>query len=256
MTLGLLAAVQWQTAQPWKSLPISIPAFRRWSAVATAVALLMFAGFIATNRLYEIEQDTRMFGAGISVRLDPPARDFIEKRIPGDARLFNSFNHGSRYLWWFDPDRRPFLDGNGDGYSPEFFAEYVRIVDGKQPFIPFARRHRIEWVYLGLDKLLARRLYHSPAWHPVFLDGDAIILVSRSPKFDELRRTIDLRADLARGIVPNWEPTPLPSLLQRTTPRRDRLLANFLFSIGELRAARTVRKHVQLFPPERGQQRK
>ncbi len=188
-----------------------------------------------------------MFGAGVSSWLDPPSRAFIEQHIPPGSQVFNSFDHGSRYLGWFYPERRPFIDGNGAGYPPEFFAEYRRVINGRQPFGPYARRHRIGWVYLGLDKTLARCLYRDPAWHPVFLDSDTIILVSQAPEFADLRRTFDLRADLARGHIAGWEPTPLPTLLHRTAPYRERVLIRFLRRIGAQRAARSVREHIRKF---------
>jgi hypothetical protein len=250
MTLGVLAAVQWQTARPWKSFPLPIARFSQWGALAVAVVLLGMAGFVGTNRLYKAEGDQRMFGVGVASRLDPPARDFIDEHIPTDSQVFNSFDHGSRYLWWFYPERRPFIDGNGAGYPPEFFAEYRKIIHCRQPFGPFARRHRIGWVYLGLNKPLARRLYGDPAWHPVFLDGDAIVLVSQAPEFAKLRRTFDLRVDLPRGHIPGWEPTPLPTLLRRTTPHSELVLLKFLGRIGEQRAVRSVLEHVRKFSPK------
>jgi len=105
-------------------------------------------------------------------------------------------------------------------------------------------------VYLSLKTKLARRLYMSAAWHPVYLDGDGIILVNQTPKFSELRKKFDLRADLARGHIPDWEPTPLPTFLHRTTPRGERVLAGFLFRVGEDQAAIVARAHARQFLPE------
>jgi hypothetical protein len=239
ITLGVLAAVQWQTARHWEfSWPIA--RYSRWGAVAVSVFLLGMAGFVATNRLYVSEGEIRMFGAGVDVVLNAPARDFIHNHIPTDSQVFNSFGLGSTYLWWFYPQRRPFLDGNGGAYPPEFFAEYLSIASGKKPFLPYARRHNIDWVYLRLKTRLARILYRDPDWHPVFLDGDAIILVNQAPQFAELRKRFDLRADLAEGRIPVWVRTPLPTFLRQTFPQRELVLMNFLRRVGERRAARTA----------------
>ena len=181
-----------------------------------------------------------MFGAGIGVRLKTPARDFIHDHIPTDSQVLNSFGLGSTYLWWFFPERRPFLDGNGGAYPPEFFAEYRSITSGKKPFEPFARRHDINWVYLRLKTRLARILYRDPDWQPVFLDGDAIILVNQAPQFAELRERFDLRAALAEGRIPDWVPTPLPTFWRKTFPQRELVLMKFLRRVGEPRAARTA----------------
>lgn len=250
LTLGVLSAVQWQTARTWKSLELPIARLSRWGTLALVVVLLGMAGFIATNRLYHAEGNLRVFGAGVARWLDPAARDFIAEHIPADSQVFNSFDHGSTYLWWFYPERRPFIDGNGAGYPSEFFAEYRKLVRCNESLEPLMRRHRIGWVYLGLDKRLARCLYRNPDWHPVFLDSDTIILVSQAPEFAEVRGKFDLRADLARGHISGWEPTPLPTLLHRTTPRSELVLMRFLGRIGEPRAARTVRQHVRKFSPE------
>jgi hypothetical protein len=205
-----------------------------------AAALLGAAGFIATNRLYSAEVEVRSFGAGVARHLDPPARDFIAEHIPVDSQVFNSFDHGSRYLGWFYPERRPFIDGNGAGYPPEFFAEYRGIILCRQPFEPFAQRNRIGWVYLGLDKPLAACLYRDAAWQPVFLDDLGIILVSQAPEFAGVRRRFDLRNELSQGRLRSWVPTPRPTLLRHTIPVREVRLVNFLFAIGEPRAAREV----------------
>jgi hypothetical protein len=244
ITLGVLAAVQWQTAGDWKS-QLRIDRYSRWAAVALSLLLLGMAGFVGTNRLYVFEGGTRMFGAGVDVGLDTPARGFIRDHIPTDLQVFNSFGLGSTYLWWFYPQRRPFLDGNGGAYPPEFFAEYVSISGGKKPFGPFARRHKIDWVYLRPKAPLARILYRNRngKWHPVFLDGDAIIFVNESPRFDELRERFDLRGALAEGRIPDWVPTPLPTSLRQTFPHREFQLRNFLRSVGEPQAFRTVNRH-------------
>jgi hypothetical protein len=251
LTLGVLSAAQWQTARTWKLLELPIARFSRWGAPALVVVLLGMAVFIGTNRLYHAVGDSRVFGAGVARWLDSTARDFIAENIPADSQVFNSFDHGSTYLWWFYPERRPFIDGNGAGYPSEFFAEYRTMVSCSEPFGPFARRHRIDWVYVGLDKRLARCLYRDPDWHPVFLDSGTIIYVSQAPELAEVRRKFDLRADLARGHISGWEPTPLPTLLRRTTPRSEYVLIRFLGRIDERRAARSVRKHVRKFLPER-----
>jgi hypothetical protein len=245
LTLGVLAAVQCQTARYW---PWSSPSSARriqWGAVAVSVFLLGFAGFVGTNRLYVREGDVRMFGAGVDARLDGPARDFIRNHIPADAQVFNSFGLGSTYLWWFYPERRPFLDGNGGAYPPEFFSEYLSIANGKKPFGPFAQARNIDWVYLRLKTRLSRILYRDPHWHPVFLDGDGIILVGDSPGFSELRQRFDLRSALAKGRIPSWEPTPLPTFLRQTFPQREFMLTKFLARVRERRAARTVAMHVK-----------
>jgi hypothetical protein len=172
---------------------------------------------------------------------------FIRDHIPADSQVFNSFDHGSRYLWWFYPERLPYIDGNGAAYPTAFFAEYREVITCRQPFEPFARRNGIGWVYLGLDKPLARCLYRSPAWHPVYLDQDGIVFVSQAPEFAEPRRAFDLRADLAQGFIPDWEPTPLPTFLRPTTSSREHMLYRFLASIGERRAARSTLKHAESF---------
>jgi hypothetical protein len=240
MTLGVLAAVQCQTVQVSSWLPLPGARFSRWSAVCVAAALLGAAGIIGTDRLYTAEADIRSFGAGVSRRLDSPARDFIAEHIPADSQVFNSFDHGSRYLGWFYPERRPFIDGNGSGYPAEFFAEYRRVIHCAEPFDAFVRRYRIGWVYVGLDKPLAACLYRDATWQPVFLDELGIIFVGQAPEFAEVRRRFDLRDDLARGYLQSWEPTPLPTLLRDTIPVREVRLVNFLYAIGERQAAHVV----------------
>ncbi len=121
---------------------------------------------------------------------------------------------------------------------------------GQESFAPYADRHDLSWVYLSLNTRLARRLYRNPDWHPIYLDSDGIILVNQAPVFSELRAKIDLRADLALGQIPNWAPTRPPTLLNRTFPTGERILARFLFQIGEPRAGNVVRAHERRILPE------
>ena len=251
LTFGLLAAVQWQTGAYWGSLPARFEErFRRTEGFrALGLVALLLAGsvWIATNRLYFDERVRRTFGAGVASDLAPPARDFIAKNIPVDAQVFNSFDLGSRYLWWFYPERRPFIDGNGDGYPPEFYREYVEIYLGRSPLLPYMTRHGLDWLYLDLKSNLARVVYRDPRWHPVYLDGDGVIFVNRSAKFAALRKATHLRRSLARGEIPNWQPTALPSLLNRAVPFKEGVLGKYLLAIGEARAASVVSAHARLF---------
>ena len=255
LTLGVLAAVQWQTRPSWNASwqwPRVFAHWKthwntQWNAIAVIVILVGMSGFIATNGLYRTELVRRDFGIGVSPRLASPARSFIAEYIPDDAQVFNTFDLGSRYLWWFYPERLPFIDGNGDGYSPDFYREYIQIVSGKQPFGPYARRYGIEWLYLDLKSKLVRNLYLNSGWYPVFLDADGIIFVNQSEKFSEIRQKVDLRKDLARGIIPNWIPTPLPTPMRQTLPFRGRMLASFLLSVREKRAASVVLAHLKQF---------
>ena len=251
MTLGLFAAVQWQARPSWNLSPrwtaLLAHSKTKWNALAITAILVGFSAFFATNALNQIELVRRTFGVGVSPHMDSPARDFIAQHIPVDAQVFNSFDLGSRYLWWFYPVRLPFIDGNGDGYPPEFYQEYLEVRRGDEPFNAYARRYGIEWVYLDLKSKLVRNLYRDPGWAPVYLDGDGMIFVSRSPVFSDLRRQFDLRGDLARGYIPDWTPTPLPTLLRRTNPSTERMLAMFLLAVGENRAASVVRAHLRQF---------
>jgi len=251
MTLGLFAAVQWQTRPVWEEFSTRIAEFLRrtlrWRTLGVIAVLLSGAIFVATNRLYYFERVPRTFGSGVASQLVSPARQFIDENIPIDAQVFNTFDLGSRYLWWFYPERRPFIDGNGDGYPPEFYQDYLDFFLGQRPFSPYAKRHGIDWLYLNLKSNLARVAYHSPAWYPVYLDGDGVIFVSQSPKFAGLRKTINLRRDLALGHIPNWTPTPLPTLLRQRVPSAEDRLARFLFAIGEKRAAWAVAAHSMRF---------
>jgi hypothetical protein len=65
------------------------------------------AGFIGTNRLYEIEKSGREFGVGVDYALDGPARNFIQENIPADAQIFNSSASGPPISDGFSPSDGP-----------------------------------------------------------------------------------------------------------------------------------------------------
>lgn len=249
ITLGALAAVQCRGARVWALAPLVGPRLSRIVAGGVAASFLGAALFVGSNWLYIRERLNRQFGPGVANELDLPSRRFIAEHIPADRQVFNSFGLGSRYLGWFYPQRRPFIDGNGSGYPFSFFSEYRDLVGCREPFELAARKYGIAWAYLQLNKPLAVCLYRSPRWHPVHLDSESIILVPQTPEFEALIEAFDLRGELAQGRVPGWAPTSRATWLRASGPRNELNLGRFLARVGEFRAARTVLEHVLELEP-------
>jgi hypothetical protein len=81
--------------------------------------------------------------------------------------LYNRYDEGG-YLIWFAPDRKVFLDGRQDPYSPSLIAEQVRV-EKTGNFAETFRRYDIGCAYIPADSILTARLLEA-GWKPLYRD--------------------------------------------------------------------------------------
>jgi len=90
---------------------------------------------------------------------------------PGN--LYNRYDEGG-YLIWFAPDRKVFLDGRQDPYSPTLVADQVRV-EATGDFEPLFARYGVRCAYTPAESLLTARLLDN-GWTPLYKDARWAVL--------------------------------------------------------------------------------
>jgi hypothetical protein len=89
------------------------------------------------------------------------------------GNLYNRYDEGG-YLIWFAPDRKVFLDGRQDPYSPALIAEQ-KHVEATGDFAPTFGRYGIGCAYMPAESIVTRRLLDS-GWTPLYKDARWAVL--------------------------------------------------------------------------------
>ncbi len=92
---------------------------------------------------------------------------------PGN--LYNRYDEGG-YLLWFAPDRKVFLDGRQDPYSPALIAEQVHV-ETTGDFAPTFKRYGIRCAYMPAESLVTARLVEA-GWRPLYRDARWAVLAN------------------------------------------------------------------------------
>ena len=92
---------------------------------------------------------------------------------PGN--LYNRYDEGG-YLIWFAPERKVFLDGRQDPYSPALIAEQVRV-ETTGDFAATFRRYDIRCAYMPAPSLVTARLVQA-GWKPLYRDARWAVLAA------------------------------------------------------------------------------
>jgi hypothetical protein len=90
---------------------------------------------------------------------------------PGN--LYNRYDEGG-YLIWFAPQRKVFLDGRQDPYSPALVAEQVHV-ETTGDFAPTFRRYGIRCAYMPAASIVTSRLLDN-GWTPLYKDAQWAVL--------------------------------------------------------------------------------
>jgi hypothetical protein len=89
------------------------------------------------------------------------------------GNLYNRYDEGG-YLIWFAPDKKVFLDGRQDPYSPSLIAEQ-KHVETTGDFAPTFGRYRITCAYMPAESIVTARLIDS-GWTPLYKDSRWAVL--------------------------------------------------------------------------------
>jgi hypothetical protein len=103
----------------------------------------------------------------------PPASLAALDACPGN--LYNRYDEGG-YLIWFAPNRKVFLDGRQDPYSPALIAEQVRV-ETTGDFAATFRRYDIRCAYMPAASLVTARLERA-GWRSLYRDARWAVLAN------------------------------------------------------------------------------
>jgi hypothetical protein len=88
--------------------------------------------------------------------------------------LYNRYDEGG-YLLWFAPDRKVFIDGRQDPFSPELVLEHIKMETGGGGHEQVFARHRIRCAYLPRVSPTAASL-SAAGWTTLYGDPQWLVL--------------------------------------------------------------------------------
>ena len=89
------------------------------------------------------------------------------------GNLYNRYDEGG-YLIWFAPDKKVFLDGRQDPYSPALVAEQIHV-EKTGDYAPTFSRYAIGCAYTPAESIVAARLVEA-GWKPLYKDSQWAVL--------------------------------------------------------------------------------
>lgn len=148
---GALSARAKRVEHPWLNAALAAGAFAA-AAVALVVAYATGAAHLGWTPL-------------------PRASLAALDACPGN--LYNRYDEGG-YLIWFAPDRKVFLDGRQDPYSPALVAAQVHV-ETTGDFAPLFQRYGVRCAYTPATSIVAARLRDN-GWRALYADKQWAVL--------------------------------------------------------------------------------
>ncbi len=178
--------------------------FKQWIGHAGLLVLLVAGGLVLYGlqpRMWQAQAQTTSLG------LQPGNLDalafFTQNGLQGP--IFNNYDIGSYLIYGLYPLERVFVDNRPEAYPGPFFTQTLvpmqeddnvwRQVDGQNHFnvIFFYRNDLTEW---GQGFMIRR--VGDPAWAPVYVDANALILVRRHAQNDAVIKRFELPQSMFR----------------------------------------------------------
>jgi pentatricopeptide repeat protein len=110
---------------------------------------------------------------------------FIKEEVP-PQNIFHDMRYGGGMLWFLYPHFRPYLDGRGDAYTPEFWTkEYFPVLTAQPGWRDILRKHDAHgvWVAIAHTRLvseLAKQLFADPQWALVAFTDHSLLFLERT----------------------------------------------------------------------------
>jgi len=97
------------------------------------------------------------------------------KTHPQQGEMFNPFDWGG-YLSFKLPEKRVFIDSQGDVYGEAFIRKYEQIITLRPGWEEILNEYDVRWALVPTDWVLVHAL-SSAGWQEVYRDGTAVVLV-------------------------------------------------------------------------------
>ena len=101
------------------------------------------------------------------------------------GNIFNDLQSGNYLVWAFYPERKVFLDGRLEVHSPDFYAQYLRLLADPRIWPALAKKYDINYALFShvdsdTDRLLVY-LSGDHDWRLVFFDDVSVVFVRDVP---------------------------------------------------------------------------
>ena len=96
------------------------------------------------------------------------------KTHPQQGEMFNPFDWGG-YLSLKLPEKRVFIDSQGDVYGETFIRKYEQVITLQPSWQSILDEYSVRWALVPADWALVRAL-SSDGWQEVYRDGTAVVL--------------------------------------------------------------------------------
>ena len=97
------------------------------------------------------------------------------KAHPQQGEMFNPFDWGG-YLSFELPEKRVFIDSQGDVYGETFIRKYEQIITLRPGWHDILDEYHVSWALVPANWALVHAL-SSVGWHEVYRDGTAVVLI-------------------------------------------------------------------------------
>jgi hypothetical protein len=98
------------------------------------------------------------------------------KTHPQNGEMFNTFDWGGYLSFELGPEKKVFIDSQGDIYGEAFIRQYEQIVTLRDGWQAVLEQYHVSWAILPREWPLAKALAEE-GWREVYRDETAIILV-------------------------------------------------------------------------------
>lgn len=164
---------------------------------------------IVTNTFYLQDEQTRLFGIGLSETQFPIGATNFIKQHDLRGNMFNDFSIGAYLNWRFYPLRKTFIDGKT--FTPQSLGYYNSIMLNKVPYTSLVKKYGINYFILnhisGDTSSLIDALYSDKKWVLVYFDERSVIFVANTPENKVIIDTYAINFKTNKHYNPNRLPT-------------------------------------------------
>lgn len=125
------------------------------------------------------------------------AIDFIQtNNIPGN--MFNTYESGGPLIWKTYPERKVFIDGRTDIYTPELFQDYIKMgYENPEIFEKFVKKYDINFALLvhspPYGEKIIKYLFASKEWKLIYFDYIACVFLRDTPENAKLLEKFEIK---------------------------------------------------------------
>jgi pentatricopeptide repeat protein len=163
-----------------------LPEEWRIARVKRLEPLLLPIAWAATFLIVVLPHQVLRFGIGFCAAHYPmEIYRFIDQEV-APQNVFNDMKYGGGMLWWLYPRFRPYIDGRGDAYTPEFWkTDYLPVVQARPEWRNILRRHDVHAVWVPIAHTrkvsrLAKSLFDDSGWALVAFNDDSLLFLERT----------------------------------------------------------------------------